>query len=174
MTITLEIRFNEHQFTKIMSALTNLNSNITALTLAVAASIPDINPTPGTGATEAQVQAAADAVAAQTALLNAATSGVSPAGAPAAPVNLAASALGGGAVALSFGAPATPPSAIPTGYTVKRSTVSGAELSITPTPITATTFTDDGVPAGVTFYVVTALNSAGESLPSNEVSVAVI
>lgn len=56
-----------------MTALQNLNSNIEALTLAVAAIIPDVNPTPGSGATEAQVQAAADAVAAQTAILTAAT-----------------------------------------------------------------------------------------------------
>lgn len=79
MTITVKVELTEHQFKNIMSALSNLNSNITALTLAVAAAIPDITPpATGSGATEAQVQAAADAVAAQTTLLNTAVAGVTP------------------------------------------------------------------------------------------------
>src|SRR5580704_16460287 len=106
-----------------MNALQNLNANITALTLAVQAIIPDVNPTPGSGATEAQVQAAADAVAAQTAILTAATT--PPVVAPAAPTLLTAVAVGGGVVNLTF-APAATPSVTPTGYAVNRGAATGA------------------------------------------------
>ena len=53
----------EHLLRKLMAAIDNLNSNIVALTTAVSNL-----PAPATGgATETQVQSAADAVAAQTA-----------------------------------------------------------------------------------------------------------
>lgn len=149
---------------EIMSALSNLNTNIQGLTLAVAAAIPDLNPAPGTGATEAQVQAAADAVAAQTALLNTAVSGSTTA--PAAPTALKAAATAG-IVTLSFAA-----SAGATSYNVKRSTTSGSETTVGTT--TTGTFTEPSALAtGTYFYQVSAVNAAGESASSVEATVSV-
>lgn len=56
-----------------------------------------------------------------------------------------------------------------TSYNVKRSTTSGAEVTISTTA--TTTFVDSSGVAGTKyFYVVTAVNSFGESGPSSEVS----
>jgi hypothetical protein len=86
MNIKITIALDEHQHRQIMAAIDTLNSNITALTSVIALALPDINPTPGTGATEAQVAAAATAVATQTALLQAAiTPPTVPAPAPTTP-----------------------------------------------------------------------------------------
>jgi hypothetical protein len=58
-----------------------------------------------------------------------------------------------------------------TGYNVERAPSSSGPYAIIATNITATTFTDTTVVNGTTYYyVVTALNAGGESLPSNEVS----
>lgn len=87
MELNLTIALNEHQWKKLMAAIDTLNANLTAqtaaiatLTQAVLTAIPDINPLPGSGATEAQVQAVADqlaannaAIVAQTTAINAAT-----------------------------------------------------------------------------------------------------
>ena len=63
------------------------------------------------------------------------------------------------------------PSAGATGYSVKRSTVSGGTNLTVFSGITTTNFTDTSVTNGGTyFYIVTAVNSGGESLPSVEVS----
>ncbi len=64
------ILINPRQFKKLMAAIDNLNSNIAALTAAVQ-NIPQAQPPVTGGATEAQVQSAADAVAAQTAAIDA-------------------------------------------------------------------------------------------------------
>jgi uncharacterized repeat protein (TIGR03803 family) len=56
-----------------------------------------------------------------------------------------------------------------TSYTVKRGLTSGAETPLA-TGVTATSYRDTTVAAGVTYYyVVSAVNAAGESLNSNEV-----
>jgi hypothetical protein len=62
---------NNRQIRKFMAAIDTLNQNIVALTAAV-----DKIPASGTGATETQVQTAADAVAVQTARVVAATTPV--------------------------------------------------------------------------------------------------
>jgi fibronectin type 3 domain-containing protein/O-glycosyl hydrolase len=83
-----------------------------------------------------------------------------------APTGLTATA-GNGQVALSWTA-----SSGATSYNIYRSTKSGGEGS-TPyqTGVTGTTFTDIGVTNGTAyFYVVTAVNTGGESAKSNEVS----
>jgi fibronectin type 3 domain-containing protein len=83
---------------------------------------------------------------------------------PTAPANLAATA-GNAQVALTWSA-----SALATGYHVKRSTSSGTEIQIA-TPST-NSYTDTGVTNGTKyFYVVSGVDSAGESANSNEVSV---
>lgn len=56
---------DKHLLHKLMSALNSLNQNITDLTAAVDR-IPQVGTPPVGGATEAQVQTAADAVAVQT------------------------------------------------------------------------------------------------------------
>lgn len=57
-----------------------------------------------------------------------------------------------------------------TSYNVKRSTVSGGPYTTVGSP-TGTTFTDSGLTNGTTyFYVVTAVNSVGESGNSNQAS----
>lgn len=76
-----------------MAAIDTLNSNLAAQTVAVQAltaavltAIPDINPLPGTGATEAQVQAAADLAASNTASVAAQTAAIVAAVTPPTPV----------------------------------------------------------------------------------------
>ncbi len=54
-------------------------------------------------------------------------------------------------------------------YTIKRSLTSGGPYTSVATGITATTYFDAGLTSGVTYYyVVTAVNAAGESSNSNE------
>jgi fibronectin type 3 domain-containing protein len=84
---------------------------------------------------------------------------------PPAPTNLAATA-GNGQVALTWNA-----SAGAATYNIYRGTSKGGEGSVPyRTGITGTAFTDTGVTSGTRyFYVVTAVNAAGESAKSNEV-----
>jgi fibronectin type 3 domain-containing protein len=83
--------------------------------------------------------------------------------APAAPTGLAATA-GNAQVSLSWNA-----SASATSYHVKRSTTSGNEVQIAAP--TATSYVDTGLTNGTKyFYVVSAVDSAGESANSGEVS----
>jgi outer membrane protein assembly factor BamB len=85
-------------------------------------------------------------------------------GPPPAPTNLTATA-GNAQVSLSWNA-----SSGATSYHVKRATVSGGPYTTVGSP-TSTSFTDTGLTNGTTyFYVVTAVNSAGESGNSNQVS----
>jgi len=85
-------------------------------------------------------------------------------GPPAAPTNLTATA-GNAQVSLSWTA-----SSGASSYHVKRATVSGGPYTTVGSP-TATSFTDSGLSNGTTyFYVVTAVNSAGESGNSNQAS----
>ncbi len=58
-----------------------------------------------------------------------------------------------------------------TSYTVKRSTTAGGSYTVIAENITGTTYTDTDVTNGTTYYyVVTAVNSTGESTNSNEAS----
>ncbi|MGH8024358.1 MAG: glycosyl hydrolase family 28 protein, partial [Limisphaerales bacterium] len=83
---------------------------------------------------------------------------------PPAPDGVAATA-GNDSVMLSWS-----PSATATSYHVKRATVSGGE-SVTNATVTATNYTDTQVTNGVTYYyVVSAVNSLGQSPDSSEVS----
>src|SRR5579864_1248052 len=85
-------------------------------------------------------------------------------GAPAAPTNLMANA-GNGQVGLSWSA-----SSGATSYNVKRSTTSGGPYTTIAGP-TTTSYTDTGVTNGTTYYyVVSAVNTAGESANSSQVS----
>ncbi len=62
------------------------------------------------------------------------------------------------------------------GYNVFRGAASGAEgtTPLNPSPVSGLTYTDANVSSGQTyFYVVTAVNSAGNSLPSNEIPAAI-
>jgi hypothetical protein len=82
--------------------------------------------------------------------------------APAAPTGLAASA-GDAQVTLTWNA-----SSGATNYNVKRATVSGGPFA-TLSATGGTNYTDTSVTNGTTYYyIVTAMNSAGESGPSNE------
>lgn len=166
------------QLEKLMPALQDLTSAIadqttavSALTAAVLTAIPDINPTPGAGATEAQVAAAATAVAAntanvaaQTAAINAAVN-ATPSGIPVVPTSVVAKTSPATTVSLSFSA--SPGAA---SYNVKRSNTSGGPYSTVGSP-TVATFTEGGLPVGVpVFYVVSAVNASGESENSAEVT----
>jgi len=83
---------------------------------------------------------------------------------PATPTNVTATA-GSGLVALSWTASAGAPS-----YNVKRSTVSGGPYSTIASPVTSS-YTDTSVTGGTTYYyVVSAVNAAGESANSSQVS----
>ncbi len=87
-----------------------------------------------------------------------------PAQAPPTPTNLTATA-GNAQVALTWSA-----STGATSYQVKRSTTSGSGFSTVGSP-TATNYTDTSVTNGTTYYyVVSAVNSAGESANSSQVS----
>src|SRR5499427_1440989 len=83
---------------------------------------------------------------------------------PATPTNLAATA-GNGQVGLSWSA-----SSGATSYNVKRSTTSGGPYTTIASPTTSS-YTDTGVTNGTTYYyVVSAVNTAGESSNSSQVS----
>jgi hypothetical protein len=85
--------------------------------------------------------------------------------APSAPTGLTA-VSGKKRVTLSWN-----PVAGATTYVVKRSATSGGPYSIVATGVTATTFTNSGLKSGVTYYfVVAAVNAAGEGPHSNQVS----
>ena len=83
---------------------------------------------------------------------------------PPAPTNLVATA-GNGQVGLSWSA-----SSGATSYNVQRSTTSGGAYTTIASP-TTTSYTDTGVTNGTTYYyVVSAVNTAGESANSSQVS----
>ncbi len=89
---------------------------------------------------------------------------VAPTQPPAAPTGLQTTA-GNAQVALGWTASATA-----TSYNVKRGTTTGGPYTTISSP-TATTFTDTGLTNGTTyFYVVSALNAAGESANSAQAS----
>ena len=86
--------------------------------------------------------------------------------APGAPSNLQATA-GDSRVDLTWTAPTT--GSAPTSYTIQRSTTSGAETTVGST--SGTSYPDTGLANGTTYYYrVLAVNSAGSSAASNEVS----
>jgi hypothetical protein len=157
---------NKEQFHKIMSALTNANAALLNLTAVIVQAIPDIQPpVAGSGATEPQVQALADGINAQATILQTAVSKVTPPVLPAAPTGLTATP-GAGSVALVWtGATGD------TGYNVKSSAVAGGPyMLVNPTPLTTPSFTVTGKTGVPLFFVVSALNAAGESANSAEVT----
>ncbi|HEY9431003.1 MAG TPA: right-handed parallel beta-helix repeat-containing protein [Blastocatellia bacterium] len=84
---------------------------------------------------------------------------------PPAPTNLAATP-GNALVSLSWNA-----STGASSYNVKRSTTSGGPYTTIATGVTSTSFTNTGLTNGTTyFFVVSAVNSAGESGNSNQAS----
>lgn len=92
-----------------------------------------------------------------------------PASAPGVPT-LSAATPGNGTVGLAWSAPASNGGATISGYRVYRGTSSGGEALLT-TLGNVTGWTDSGLANGTTYYYeVTALNSVGESTPSNELS----
>jgi hypothetical protein len=95
-------------------------------------------------------------------------------GPPAAPTGLAAANAAGQPVALKWTASATvPPAGTATYYVVKRSTTQGSGYVTVASCMTLTTYTDlSADPKTAYYYVVTALNPGGESVPSNELAVA--
>jgi endoglucanase Acf2 len=90
--------------------------------------------------------------------------------APAAPSNLSATAVSSSQINLSWTASST--SGVT--YNVYRSTASGFAISSATriaTGVTGTTFSNTGLSASTTFfYLVTAVNANGESVPSNQAS----
>lgn len=75
----------------------------------------------------------------------------------------------GHSIKLTWNAPTT--GGAPTSYNVKRGTSAGTETQLATVPVAQTNFTDSTGTGGTTyFYIITAVNSGGESAPSNEVS----
>ena len=93
-----------------------------------------------------------------------------PATVPVAPTALTATASDT-QVALTWTAPANNGGEPVSSYNIYQGTSSGGETLLQNTASTATTFTSTGLTNGTTYYFeVTAVNSVGESLSSNEVS----
>src|ERR1700735_2350866 len=96
--------------------------------------------------------------------------GSAPPAAPAAPSSLAATSVSSSQINLSWQASST--SGVT--YNVHRSTTTGfapSSSNVVASGITGTTFSDTGLAASTTFfYLVTAVNSGGESAPSNQAS----
>lgn len=85
---------------------------------------------------------------------------------PPAPTGLTATAVSSSQINLSWTA-----SSGATSYNVKRATVSGGPYTTVATGLTATSYSDTGLAASTTYYyVVSAVNSAGESANSTEAS----
>ncbi len=83
---------------------------------------------------------------------------------PAAPTWLVATAVSSSQIVLSW---ATVSGA--TSYNVRRATVSGGPYTLIAAGVTGTAFSDSGLPASTTYYyVVTAINGAGESANSTQ------
>ncbi len=96
-------------------------------------------------------------------------------GPPAEPKELAAAGASAEEVALKWAASATPPPAgTSTYYLVKRSPAAGKDYAVVGSMLSGTSFKDQKVEPGKTYYYrVTAVNTGGESGPSNELTVAV-
>lgn len=96
-------------------------------------------------------------------------------GPPAEPKTLAAQSAAPGRVLLAWAPSATPaPAGTSTVYVVRRTKSPGGAPAILTFGLPLTTFTDFEAEAGATYsYAVTAVNTGGESLPSNEITVAV-
>ncbi len=89
---------------------------------------------------------------------------------PSAPLNLQATA-GDGYVKLTWSPPSDNGGSSITNYKIYRGTSSGGESYLAQVGGSTTTYTDNSVTNGVTYYYyVTAVNSVGESDKSNEVS----
>ncbi|MBI3854715.1 MAG: hypothetical protein HY293_03380 [Planctomycetes bacterium] len=89
-------------------------------------------------------------------------------GPPAPPTDLAAA----GATLKWAASKTVPPAGTATYYLVKRSATQGKDYAVIGSLLTGTTYTDLKADAGKTyFYLVTAVNTGGESVASNEVSV---
>jgi len=164
----------QKDFEKLMTSLQQLTNSINKLTTAVAL-IPTGPPstTGDPGLTAAQALAASAAIDAQTAILTADVATTTPpAGVPAAPTAVTATSAGGGIINLSL--PAVPGA---TGYTLNQSTTTGAEVAspaVAVIPATGpVTFSVSGLAIGTAyFFTVTALNAAGASAPSAEITLA--
>lgn len=95
-------------------------------------------------------------------------------GPPAGPTDLAATHAAGQPVALRWTSSATvPPAGTATYYLVKRSTTKGSGYATVAWGVTRTTYIDPTAEPRIGYYyIVTALNTGGESVPSNELAVA--
>jgi hypothetical protein len=94
-------------------------------------------------------------------------------GPPVAPTQLAATAATAKFAALKWTASTTPaPAGTAMYYILKRSTVQGKDYAAVASMLSGTTCIDPKVESGKTyFYVVSAVNTGGESIASNEVTV---
>jgi concanavalin A-like lectin/glucanase superfamily protein/fibronectin type III domain protein len=95
-------------------------------------------------------------------------------GPPVAPTALASTAASAQTVSVTWTASTTPaPAGTVTYYVLKRSTAQGKDYAAVASMLSGTTCIDPKVEPGKTyFYVVTALNTGGESIASNECTVA--
>jgi hypothetical protein len=96
-------------------------------------------------------------------------------GVPAEPKELAAKSAAPRQVQLAWAPSSTPaPAGTSTMYLVKRSKTAGSGYAILAPSLPMTGFTDfDAEPGATYFYIVTAVNTGGESGPSNEITVSV-
>jgi hypothetical protein len=96
-------------------------------------------------------------------------------GGPAAPAGLAAKSVAPGKVELTWTASPTPaPAGTATVYVIKRSKTAGGGHAPVASGLPVTSWIDTQVEAGATYaYVITAVNTGGESVASNEITVTV-
>ncbi len=153
-----------------VSAPTALTTTLSSSTVTVSSTTPGSATLTISSASNAAGTYSVTVTGTSNALTHSTTITVTVPTAPSAPQNLVATGSNN-QVSLQWSAPASNGGSPITEYKVYRGTTSGGESTTPIATVTTTSYTDSTVTNGQTYYYyVTAVNSVGESSPSNEAS----